>query len=269
MKVVTLLTLVMIGVGAGSVRGQQQTPLERVQSLASTGKVGQARSALLAWWDSGWSSAGREDRQRALWLRGRLTSDPRQAAMDFQRLVVEYPGGPFTDRALFRLAQEAFASGDSVAARQRVADLASDYPNSSTRQRAEKWLQTVGPPPPPIPAAVEDSVRAADSLRAVAARARAEAKKKEEAAKARAERARYAIQLGAFGGVARAKILAERVRKAGFDVRLVRVRGSRLIRVRTGRFDSSSSARDLLKRVEKLGFKALVVHDARQEERVR
>lgn len=268
MKGVTLLTLLVLGVGAGTVRGQRQTPLERVQSLASEGRVAQARSALLAWWDSGWSSAGREDRQRALWLRGRLSSDPREAALDFRRLVVEYPGGSFTDRALFRLAQEAFVSGDSVGARQRVADLASDYPGSSERQRAEKWLRTVGAPPPPLPAAVADSVRAADSLRAVAARKKAEAERR-AAARARAARGRYTVQLGAFGDVARARVLAERARKAGLDVRIVRVRGSRFIRVRTGRFDSSSSARNLLKRVGKLGFQALVVHDAREEERVR
>jgi hypothetical protein len=236
------------------------------------GRADEARTVLEAWWDSAWSSAGRQDRQRALWLRGRLTPDPTRAALDFRRLVVEYPGGPFTDRALFRLAQEAFVSGDTAGARQRVADLARNYPGSSVRGRAEAWLQGAGQAPPPLPPAVADSAEAADSARAVRAAAAAAAKRALAAKRAAAQsvgRGDYAVQLGAFGDVERARLLANRARKAGLEVRIVRVRGSRLVRVRTGRFDSADSAHNLLTRVGRLGFGAAVVGNAQKEERVR
>ena len=47
--------------------------------------------------------SGRGDRQRGLWLRAILTVDPLMAGLDFQRLVLEYPGGAHSDEALLRL----------------------------------------------------------------------------------------------------------------------------------------------------------------------
>jgi len=273
MKIVALVVVLGFALGVEPARAQQRvSTLERVENLASAGSVSEARKLLESWWDSAGSKASREDRQRALWLRGRLTPDPSRAALDFRRLVVEYPGGPFTDQALFRLAQDAFASGDSAAARQRVTDLQRDYPGSPVRRQAENWLDAAGPPPPPAP---PDSVRAAAESHAAATTAAPQETGASRSARSGSRattgsRGPYAVQLGAFAEAARAQVLAAQARKAGLDdVRVVRVPGSRLVRVRTGRFDSSESAHNLLARVTRLGFQGAVVRDARDEEPVR
>ena len=87
------------------------TTLPEIEELAQNGRSDEARAALLGWWEESRVLASREERQFALWLRGRLTVDPSQAVRDFRRLVVEYPGGPFTARALYRLARRLMKEG--------------------------------------------------------------------------------------------------------------------------------------------------------------
>ena len=58
------------------------------------------------------------------------------AAVDLRRLVVRYPGGPYSDRALFRLAQGARAFSEEVRALEYLEDLLRDYPRTSLRERA-------------------------------------------------------------------------------------------------------------------------------------
>ena len=129
----------------------QVSDLQEVDRLARAGNASAARAALVTWWDAEHDSASREEQQRALWLRARLTVDPRQAIRDYQRLVVLYPGGMFTDEALFRMAQAAHALGDGEVARTHVEALVRDYPRSPVRRSAEAWLEAAGdPPPPPI-----------------------------------------------------------------------------------------------------------------------
>jgi cell division septation protein DedD len=77
--------------------------------------------------------------------------DPARADLDFRRLIIEYPGGPYSDLALFRLAQSAYAAGDSLAAVAYVARIAREYPTSATRRDAEAWLATAGPAPRVVP----------------------------------------------------------------------------------------------------------------------
>ena len=84
--------------------------------------------------------ASRRDQQRGFWLRGRLTVDPVQADLDFQRLVVLYPRGSFTPQAIFRLAQSAHAMGDVDAAAEYVNTLARDYRRSDVADDARDWL---------------------------------------------------------------------------------------------------------------------------------
>jgi cell division septation protein DedD len=118
-----------------------QSALERVDELARLGRAEEARALLR-------EGASRRELQRGLWLRGRLTVDPVQAELDYQRLVVLYPSGQFTPEALLRLAQGAFAAGDEEGARRYVATLAMDYPRSDASERAENWLAAAGPVPP-------------------------------------------------------------------------------------------------------------------------
>ncbi len=254
--VLAVLATVWSGGGMGA---QEVAPLQRVEDLTSMGKTDDARALLLSWWDSTGSSASRSDRQRALWLRGRLIVDPIQAELDFRRLTIEFPGGPYSGRALFRLAQSAFAAGDADAARQRVAGLVRSYPGSRVSREAEDWLAQVGDPPPPLQLPPSDT-----TSRPAVRPSTTPAAPTESAAANR--QGSYAVQLGAFSGTSRAQTLATRAREAGLRVRVVRVEGSRLVRVRVGRFTSPEPANELLKRVKDLGFQAALVRDADQEE---
>ena len=127
----------------------QRASLERVEELVRMGRAGEARGVLLEWWDGRRDDASRRELQRGLWLRGRLTVDPVQAELDFQRLAVLYPRGSFTPQAIFRLAQAAHEMGDEEGARRHMATLVRDYANSPARDDAEAWLRGAGPAPLP------------------------------------------------------------------------------------------------------------------------
>jgi len=246
-----LLVASAILVASGGVGAQEDGgTLGRIERLTQLGKADDARRLLLSWRDSAGSSAPRVDRQRALWLRGRLTVDPAQAEIDFRRLVVEFPGGPYSDQALFRLAQSAYVRGDGDGAHRRVAELQRNYPGSRVSREAEAWLEQVGDPPPPVQPSPADTASPTPAPSSIGER-----------------QGNWAVQLGAFSQAARAGSLAERARRAGLEPRMVRVPASRLVRVRVGRFTSEGPARELLKRVEGLGFQAALVRDADKEER--
>jgi len=125
--------------GAAGLSGQEPT-LDAVDSLTARGDVERAREVLTSWWEGAWSDAGRLERQRALWLRGRLTVDPAMARRDYTRLAVEFPGGRYSARALYRLGLEAAASGDLLEAADRFEELAAGYPSSPLRLDARGWL---------------------------------------------------------------------------------------------------------------------------------
>ncbi|MEQ9400688.1 MAG: SPOR domain-containing protein [Longimicrobiales bacterium] len=251
----------VVGTPAG-LRAQDAVPvrLETVDELAASGRTEEARAMLMRWWDEAHDSASRRDRQRALWLRGRLTVDPAQADLDYRRLVIEYPGGDFSDQALFRLAQAAHARGDGERARELVERLRREYPNSNVGRDAGNWLQAAGPPPaPPTGSAPPASSTASTGQPAAPV---------QESAPAVPASGDHAVQLGAFSSEGRARTLKERADAAGFPARLVRVDGSQLLHVRVGRFDSMESARDLLDSLRGAGFTAALVRDADLEEPV-
>lgn len=248
----------------------QDADLQRVDSLTDQGRVTLAREALQGWWDRAWDGAERQDRQRALWLRGKLTVDPSQARRDYQRLVLEYPGGPYAAQALLRLGRVAEARGRLVEAAGHFDQLIRDYPNSPHRLEARRWRDEHG-------AAVTRAVReGAAGGEDVAEEAHAvpseedvpdEAGGGEPAPESPTEgRARtLAVQLGAFGAPESARDLARRARERGLEIRLVRVEGSDLVRVRAGRFASRGSARDLQARIRGMDLEAFIVTDADRE----
>jgi len=250
-----LLALAMVLALGGAPAAAQELPtLDRVEELARFGRTEEARVVVDEWWRSVGPTASRRDTQRGLWLRGQLTADAAQASLDFNRLVVEYPGGPWSDMALLRLAQAAYAAGDSAAAAAQVARLLREYPASPVRAEAEAWLATAGPVPEAAEAA-EDSAAASPPPAAgdtVAAE----------------EVGEFTIQLGAFSSVARAQSLLRQLGDAGFEGRLARVPGSDLVRVRLGRFDSAEGAEAILWQVRDRGFTATLARDAHREEPV-
>ncbi len=238
-----LLPVFMVFLAAvGPVQVTAQQALQSVTALVSQGRSDQARRALIEWWDEQWPGASRRDKQRGLWMRARLTVDPALAALDYQRLVVEYPGGPYSDRALYRLAQAAEARRDARGAARHFETLAVDYPASRHAATATEWLGRN-----PV---------------AVAALRSAEVAAIEEAP---VESGGYAVQLGAFSDATGARRVADRAEAEGFSVRMVRVPGSALVRVRIGRFENQEDALELMRRVKAGGFEVALVTDAAQE----
>ena len=268
---------------------EAQSTLEPVEQLTRMGRTDEARDELIVWWEDERLDATRRERQRGLWLRGRLTVDPVQAELDFRRLVVLYPSGQFTPDAVMRLAQAAFAMGDEVAARDYVNTLSRDYPRSDARGRAEAWIANAGPVPPPgdiptratsatstespspgpegAPITHAASGSAMDSATAAEASA-TEASTTDDSAvteEATEPAMNYYVQLGAFGEEERALVLFAEVKAAGVDVRVVRVEGSQFTHVRAGRFAERSAAVDLLEELVAQGVNAALVRDERPE----
>lgn len=238
---------------ASPMEAQREPPLlDRVEELTEIGRTEGARELLVRWWNDAYAGASRQDAQRALWLRGRLAVDPDRAALDFRRLVVEYPGGPYSDLALLRLAQAEYAAGDSAAAAREVARLAREYPASAVGSEARAWLASAGPVPPRSGRVASAGDASGEARRVEAARATSEAHP-------------FSVQLGAFAQRERAEALRSKAAGAGFEARLATVPGSDLVRVRVGRFDSGEEARAILRRVRDRGFAAMLVRDAELE----
>ena len=247
---------------------EAQSGLEQVERLTRLGRTEEARDVLLTWWEEDRGDADRRELQRALWLRGRLTVDPVQAGLDFRRLVVLYPSGPFTPDALFRLAQASFAMGDDEQARGYVETLARDYPRSDARRAAEAWLADAGPVPPPGDTPTR-AVAEPDPDRGGGApppverpeRERTETRAEPSAAGA----VNYYVQLGAFAEEERAIALGDEARAQGVDARVVRADGSRFTHVRVGRFAEREEGGDLLDELTAPGLNAALVRDDRPE----
>lgn len=232
------LLLWVPGPGAPAGAAAQDT-LDEVNELAGAGRAEEARALLTEWWAGEREEASREDLQRGIWLRGVLTVDPDQASLEFWRLVVEYPTGPYTVRALARIGAAAEASGDRDRAVRAWETLVREHRETPEAARAREKL-AAAPAGTDVPGVVED-----------------------EAGPARGD---YTVQLGAFATTGRARQLMERVRAVGLEPRLVRVPGSGLLRVRIGRFVEESPAVELRRRAAELGFEALVAEDAASEE---
>lgn len=281
---VTVLGLLMVF--ASEAAGQ--SGLERVEELARLGRAEEARTALMGWWERDQETASRRELQRALWLRGRLTVDPLQAQLDFERLVVLYPSGQFTPDAILRLSQSAYAMGDDATSRRYVATLTRDYPRSEARARADAWLAEAGPVPPrgDTPARTTDrGEQPAESATPTPARIIRPAEQPPAAAADRepppptgndAQRAaagstvmNYYVQLGAFADEERAFTVHDDVREAGIDARVVHVEGSRFTHVRVGRFAQREAAARLLDELTAQGITAALVRDDRAERPIR
>lgn len=233
-----------------------QEALDEVESLMARGLIFGARDRLAEWWEEGRAGAGRTEIQRGIWLRGILTVDPSLAALDFQRLALEFPGGPYTDDALYRMAQEAELRGDLRAAAQRYRILARDYPASSLQPLASVWLE-----------------RHPDVLEALTPPERGEGNVLGPPPSAHPPEAgprtgSISIQLGAFRNLDGARRLLSDLGAEGYEARLVRVGGSPLIRVRVGRFHTREEVRDLRLELSRRGWESTVVFDVREEERV-
>ena len=180
------------------------------------------------------------------------------AGLDFQRLVLEYPGGSHSDEALLRLGLISAAAEDIPRAAGYFRTLVTDYPRSPRRRRAQEWLAD-------NLVAIEEA-----GLEAEADPADAEVREPEPAPPLPAETVstRYAVQVGAFESEERARSLLLSVNASGFLARIVRVSGSTLVRVRIGAFLDRTGAVELMDRVRRRGHEATIAVDVAEEEPV-
>ena len=263
------LSALILAVGAAVPLGAQES-LDVVDSLALAGRADEARTALESWWENGRVRSSRLDRQHGLWLRAILTVDPRMAGLDFQRLVLEYPGGSYSDEAMLRLGLISAAAGDLPDAAGYFRTLVTDYPRSPQRRQAEEWLSE-------HLVAVEEAEAAARE--AESADEEAETTAQEEATDVDAQEPEvdspdraetvspsYAVQVGAFESEERARSLLAAVNASGFRARIVRVPGSELVRVRIGAFLDRTGAAELMDRVRRRGHEATIAVDVAEEE---
>ena len=251
------LSALILAVGV-AVPVNAQESLDVVDSLASAGRADEAREALESWWENQRVGSGRSDRQRGLWLRGILTVDPRMAGLDFQRLVLQYPGGSHSDEALLRLGFISAAEEDIPRAARYFRTLVTDYPRSLQRRRAQEWLAE-------HLVAIEEAELAAE-LEAEVASAEAREPEPDPPVPAEPVSPRYAVQVGAFESEERARSLLASVNASGFRGRIVRVTGSTLVRVRIGAFLDRSGAVELMDRVRRRGHEATLAVDVAEEE---
>jgi hypothetical protein len=215
------------------------------------GRIMEARGTLENWWTTRFSGASSSDRQRGIWLRGKLTVDPSMAELDFRRLVLEFPGGSYSDDALFRLGLSADLKGELREALGHFQRLVSEYPSSPRVDEAREWIRSNQAEVAALPeVSTEPPLRATIPL-----------------AEARAT-GEFAVQLGAFRSLERALSLAQEVRDAGQTPRIVRTPGNDLARVRVGQFSSREAALQLARRLESQGFEVTLATDAASEERI-
>ena len=287
--VAALLSLSWATPAVSVAAAQEPATLDQVDALVASGRTEDARVVLTRWWEGSGGARGaaaRADMQRALWLRGVLTVDPAQAALDYQRLVVEHPGGPWSDGALLRLAQTSEARGDAARARDQLRALLRDYPGSEHRGEAEGLLAALEAGPagraavPGNAAPSPGGVTAASGGSAGAAsRGRVDPSTAPGVGRAPAGAppmpgpvvagppplGRWTVQVGAFANPARARSLRDELVAAGIDARLVMLPGSPLVRVRAGRFEDEDLAQALRRGLAVRGLDASVSSDADRE----
>jgi len=250
-----LLSFASAGLPSG-LCAQEGASLNEVETFMAVGRITEARETLENWWNTRFPVASRVDRQRGIWLRGKLTVDPAIAELDFRRLVLEYPGGPFSDDALFRLGLSAELRGDLRAAQASFESLIRDYPSSPRISEARLWVreharEIEALPEAPVPEATEEIVVPAPSDLSPAPAG---------------EQGDFAIQVGAFRSLDRALLLAEQLREAGHPARVVRTPGPDLARVRIGRFSGREGANHMAQALTQEGWEVTLATDAGKEE---
>ena len=263
------LSALILAVGVAVPVGAQES-LEVVDSLALAGRADEARTVIESWWQSQRVRSSRRDRQRGLWLRAILTVDPRMAGLDFQRLVLEYPGGLHSDEAMLRLGLISAAAEDLPRAAGYFRTLVTDYPRSPQRRQAEEWLSehVVAVEEAEAAAREEEAEVREEEAEVREAAADADVRESEVDSPDRAETAspRYGVQVGAFESEERARSLLATVNASGLRARIVRVPGSALVHVRIGTFFDRTGAAELMVRVRRRGHEATIAADVAEEE---
>jgi cell division septation protein DedD len=257
--------------------------LESAERALEDGQFDVARERVEAWWANGEAGRDRLSLQQALWLRARLTVDAEAAELLYRRIVVEFPGGAWSDQALLRLASGAQARDELGPAQRYLQILVRDYPSSPFRVEARAELARLDAElarSEATPARPAGSAAGAASG-ATAARPTPGATPPgsppssspppaaPEAGSARDLDGSFTLQFGAFGEPPGAHALAAELRVAGLDARVVQVEGSALYRVRVEAFTSREAAEARALALRERGFEVIVSPDRDRERPVR
>jgi cell division septation protein DedD len=214
----------------------------------------------------------------ALYWRAALAANSADAERDYKRLVVEYPLSSHAGDALYQLAQLDIARGDRAAATVHLDRFLLENPASEERGRAGLMLVRLSfdqnEPQhaciaqrralQDVPAAeVElrnqldyftprcanvDTTRAAANAPTTTTPARDSTRRDSSATTARrdtapaprASKAKYTLQVAAYGSKADADALAKRLKARGIDVRVSGT--ARMFRVRIGHYETRAAA---------------------------
>jgi cell division septation protein DedD len=208
----------------------------------------------------------------AIYWRAALAATSADAEHDYKRLVVEYPLSAHAGDALFQLAQLEVARGDRTAATTHLDRFLLENPASDDRGRAGLMLVRLAfdqnEPQHACVAlrrALQDvpatevelhnqldyfSPRCVnvDTTRAVATTPSRDSTHRDStvgagrdtAAAPRASKARYTLQVAAYGSKADADALAKRLKARGVDVRVAGT--ARMFRVRIGHYETRAAA---------------------------
>ncbi len=295
---------VAAGMGLGGTAGdlgaqaQSHVLLDSVEAALRRADFLEARTQLRRWQGEGIREASHADRERGLWLEARLEVDPELAEPLYRRMVLEYPGGRWSDQALHHLALLAEGRADQGTRDRWLQALVRDYPASPLREGARRRLETptvstvsrgaaapaaapavapaaaapsvaapsVAAPStaaspamtPQGPAATPGTTQATAPVPTAGAVASTPSVATPQAAPA-SESGRYTLQVGAFSDLARARAVETALRGRGVGARVVRIPGSELFRVRIGYFTSREAA---LREVQDLERRGVLNMDA-------
>lgn len=252
---VPLLTL---GCASGGGLSAQSTPapgrLDELEEAVDQGRIEGVRQALDAWLaDAG--GAPPAERGRARYLRARLMTSADSARDEFLAVALD-ARSPYGARAWIRLAQLDLARGEPARAVESLERLRADYPGNAVIPSSWFW-------------SARAQEAAGDLTAACAAFDRAVLEAREAGDSELLERAvsasracapgglTFTLQLGAFSRRSAAESMAEELRRAGFDARVVSEEG--LEKVRVGRFATAEAARALERRLRDAGYSVAVV----------
>jgi cell division septation protein DedD len=121
----------------------QDGSLDRVQNLIATGRFTEALNTLEQWersYADPRSSAAPADRARALFLRGALSTEAKEAEDAFISVVLSYPSSDVAPEALLRLGQALLTGGEARRAVAYLERLRNDYPGAAQRETGWLWL---------------------------------------------------------------------------------------------------------------------------------
>ena len=265
-----VLAVLVLGCCGSTVAAQEDALLARAVQLATEGRGDSARAivarrlAILTPADPGYAEA--------LYAAGRVTDDVDRAMNYFRRVSIEYASSPWADRALLRLAQLSFGTGDVAAALRASEAIISDYPLSTELAEAQYWagvsLLELGNPQDGCSRLGEAEVRADENIE-LANRARYQLGRctalargdAADSAPARPSGGAFSVQVAAVGTAAAADDVMRSLRQAGYESHVVRAPDG-LFKVRVGRYPGRAQAQRIAAELKsRLGGSPFVVEE--------